>query len=45
MLYFMMLLEQCSHIVIKYLATVKYIDEDQIRVRLVMWLDYSFDST
>ena len=35
-------LEQCGHIVVKGLATVTWLDGDQINVCLVTWLDYSF---
>ena len=42
MQYYLMLLEQCGHIVEKDLATVTCLDEDQICVFLVTWLDYFF---
>ena len=40
--YYMMLLEQFDHKVSKDLATVIWLDEDQILACLVTWLDYSF---
>ena len=30
---------------VKYMATVERLDEDQIRVCLVLWMDYSFAFT
>ena len=40
--YYMMLLEQFNHIAAKDLATVIWLDEDQILACLVTWLDYYF---
>ena len=40
--YYVMLLEQCGHIVVKDLVTVIWLDEDEIHVCSVTWLDYSF---
>ena len=45
MQYYIMLLEQCGHIVAKVQATVTWLNEDQIQVCLVTWLDYSFAFT
>ena len=42
MQYYMTLQEQCGHIVLKDLATVERLDEDQIHVCSVTWLYYSF---
>ena len=38
---YMILLEQCGHIVTKVQATATWLDEDQIHVSSVTWLDYS----
>ena len=38
--YYMMLLEQCRHILAKVQVTVKWLDQDQIHVCSVKWLDY-----
>ena len=40
--YYLMLLELCGHIVAKDQATFTWLGEDQIHVRSVTWLDYSF---
>ena len=40
--HYMMLLEQCGLIVVKGLSTLTWLDEDQIHVCSVTWLDYSF---
>ena len=42
MQYYMMLEEQCDHLVAKAQATVTRTNEDQILVCLLVWLDYSF---
>ena len=42
MQYYMMLQEQCEHIVAKVQATGTWLDEDRIHVCLVAWLDYPF---
>ena len=43
--YYMMLLEQCGHKVVRDLVTVTWLDEYQIHVCLVTWLDDSFAFT
>ena len=43
--YYMMLLEQFDHIVAEDLATVIWLDEEQILACLVTWLDYFFAFT
>ena len=45
MQYYMMLLEQCEHIVAEDLAIVIWLGEDQILACLVTWLDFSFAFT
>ena len=42
MQYYTMPLEEFDHIVVKDLATVIWLGEDQIPAGLVTWLDYSF---
>ena len=42
---YMTLLEQCDHIVVKVLAIVPWLDEDEFHVWLVTWLDYKFAFT
>ena len=42
---YMKLLKQCVEIVTKILTTVTWLDEDQVHVRLVTSLDYSFAFT
>ena len=42
MQYYIMLLEQCRHIVTEVQAAVKWLGEDQIHVPLVTRQDYSF---
>ena len=42
MQYYMLLLEQCGHKVVKVQATVTWLEEDQNDICVVTWLEYSF---